>query len=93
VAYRVTVEWRVRAAFRAFGLSRGAANRLFLTMYDNLENHADLFRADRLADPRFFRYQILLADGGRIQAFDFVVDDTREAGRLFVVNVRHQAPP
>jgi hypothetical protein len=88
--YHVTFDPPVRAAFRTFGLSRQGVVKLFVNVRFNLGHHAAQYQADRDPDnPSLFRYQHLLLDGGRLQTFDFRVDDRAEAGRLYVRTVQH----
>jgi hypothetical protein len=59
-------------------------------LHDTLRDHADQHQVDRdPTDPDLFRLQLGLTDRGNLHMFDFGVNDRRQPGRLFVVEVVH----
>jgi hypothetical protein len=75
------------------GLGRDATvwtgNRLF----DQLENHADRYRSDRMPqDADLFEYPVLALDGEWWHYFYFAMDDRQvPGGPLLVIAVNHVA--
>jgi hypothetical protein len=62
--------------------------RVLNRLYDQLENHADVYRNRRdPQDPDHFTYEHALYVNGRWRRFRFSVNDVRATGHLFVMAV------
>jgi hypothetical protein len=68
--------------------------RFRVRLRDDLENRYQLFRPSRHPqDPRFFRYDLAVADGALTHRFSFVIDDSMSPDDLFIIDFRHERDP
>jgi hypothetical protein len=89
--YRVIVFPPVMRLVGQCGLGREATLWLWNRLFDQLENHADRYRSERVPeDTDLFQYPLLVLDGEWWHYFYFSVDDRQApAGPLLVIAVSH----
>jgi hypothetical protein len=73
--------------------SEGARERVHRDLVDNLRDHGDTFRGDRVpGQPNLFFYRYHLLEAGRVYSYHFRIDDS-QPGVLRVVWVEKQVTP